>query len=384
MDARQRQQRFAQQYTWSLPAAPEPDMSRTLRTYGGSSIGSGTSSYSNSSNNSQPYTTTGQSISTANTSFDGDANVQYSDYLKPTQYMQISSLETARYTYGGGTVYEEQTSASRPTPKNLGWTPNTRYGELYKVVVSDKKVSHLELLPEFRPNAEIPSTVYLDTVKNSKGYACQFPGGCTGKQSTFTRPADLDRHYIHYHAASSQRENFYCGYKKCQRAKDPFHRKDHYRDHLRDFHKEDLPGKRFVGEEAKRKWLEERKIDPNWWRCTKCLEKVAIGKDLFLCRGCALSCEPDRIASRQPSSKRTSQRDNENAQYKISQGINSATSNSNQNYFGYTESCQTCHDSQYIPDYNGSSIECPVCRPNAYANINQEIGNGWGEYERRY
>jgi hypothetical protein len=67
-----------------------------------------------------------------------------------------------------------------------------------------------------------------------------YPWGCLGKQTIFSRPADLERHYKNVHAPQDEKDRFPCGYPKCKRATSTFTRKDHYRDHLRDSHKEDI------------------------------------------------------------------------------------------------------------------------------------------------
>src|SRR4051812_31455222 len=75
-------------------------------------------------------------------------------------------------------------------------------------------------------------------------YRCQFPGSC---ERSFGRPADLDRHYENLHVPLEERKRFECDYRRCTSKTHPFGRKDHYRDHLRDYHKEDLGMAREVG-----------------------------------------------------------------------------------------------------------------------------------------
>ncbi|RDA86809.1 hypothetical protein CP532_6399, partial [Ophiocordyceps camponoti-leonardi (nom. inval.)] len=55
---------------------------------------------------------------------------------------------------------------------------------------------------------------------------------CTSRP--FKRRADLDRHYKHRHAPDSVKDSFICDYPRCSRHQDPFHRLDHFRDHLRE------------------------------------------------------------------------------------------------------------------------------------------------------
>lgn len=58
--------------------------------------------------------------------------------------------------------YYESTLSSKPTPKSLGWLPDTQLWRLYTVVISDKKVLYLELLPDLRLTSQTPIRVYLD------------------------------------------------------------------------------------------------------------------------------------------------------------------------------------------------------------------------------
>ncbi len=97
------------------------------------------------------------------------------------------------------------------------------------------------------------------------------------------------------HVDESQKPKFRCDYKKCGRHENPFFRQDHFRDHLRDFHKEDLPRR---GGKTDSQWWEERATRPfteRWWRCNRCLgARVRIDKDGWMCPSCKNFCEPDR------------------------------------------------------------------------------------------
>ena len=137
--------------------------------------------------------------------------------------------------------------------------------------------------------------------KGKVNYYCQFPGGCNSKQTFFTRPADLERHYILVHTSSDQ-NTFACDYSGCQRAKEGFTRKDHYRDHLRDYHRKDLGSAK--GEKSfkdkkmwsakQNAWSAERKISPKWWRCARCLKKFHVGNDSLVCPCCKTAFESER------------------------------------------------------------------------------------------
>lgn len=86
-----------------------------------------------------------------------------SNYEQFLGYEQASSEELTS-GYQQGSSYE-QPSATRATPASLGWTPETELWRLYEVVVSDRKVSHLQLKPEYSPIEETPSRVYLDQLR---------------------------------------------------------------------------------------------------------------------------------------------------------------------------------------------------------------------------
>ncbi|PFH61135.1 hypothetical protein XA68_18142 [Ophiocordyceps unilateralis] len=97
---------------------------------------------------------------------------------------------------------------------------------------------------------------------------CCLHPGCTARP--FKRRADLDRHYKHRHAPDSVKDSFSCDYPRCSRHQDPFHRLDHFRDHLREFHKEDIEKR--GGSEAGL-----RPASSSWWRCRRCLKRVYDG-----------------------------------------------------------------------------------------------------------
>lgn len=139
------------------------------------------------------------------------------------------------------------------------------------------------------------------------------PGSCERRNTKgpFGRPADLERHLRNVHADPDQKLKFPCDYEKCSngRHSEPFTRKDHYRDHLRDFHKEDIGA--FKGEKAAKtsaekkkwakeqsKWLSERNIYREHWRCARCLVKKIVAKDGWECKGCRIPCEQERIDAR--------------------------------------------------------------------------------------
>lgn len=117
----------------------------------------------------------------------------------------------------------------------------------------------------------------------------------------FSRSADLQRHYIVLHHGSPS-SKIPCDYSRCSRRSDPFSRKDHLRDHYKEYHKEDLgepkgfksAKERGRWEEKQREWDAERKIDLDWWRCPKCLDRVEIKKNGWNCTTCKRDCDTRR------------------------------------------------------------------------------------------
>jgi hypothetical protein len=199
-----------------------------------------------------------------------------------------------------------------------------------------------------------------------------YPWGCkAGKQDTFNRPADLERHYKNVHAPEEEKDQFHCDYAKCERAEKPFSRKDHYRDHLRDFHKEDIgsaKGEKKMDEKkrlaAQKSWRAERRISAKHWRCAKCLAKYYVPYDGWDCEHCKTSCEQERKAARMKLAKLAPKEEvmepmeedtdahiaqYDNTQYS-STGTSSATS-----YTG----CGACQDSWV---YNGSQWVACQCQ----------------------
>lgn len=113
-------------------------------------------------------------------------------------------------------------------------------------------------------------------------------------EKSFKRPVDLKRH-ADIHKPQSHRQLYPCDYRVCQWDDKSF-RKDHLRDHLRDFHHEDLLKPRSKRKESD-EWWAESKMEPDWWRCSRCLQRSRT-IETWNCEHCEWSCEPDRIAHR--------------------------------------------------------------------------------------
>jgi hypothetical protein len=193
-------------------------------------------------------------------------------------------------------------------------------------------------------------------------YPCQFPGCPTKKP--FNRPADLERHYRNVHASADQKESYQCDYPRCERASDPFTRKDHYRDHLRDYHKEDLGqakrakrGDERDWERAQENWLAERKISANWWRCAKCLERVRVDEYAWECGRCNGACEADRAARRQAKREEHS-------------------AHTYGDTADHSPNCTTCNDTMCIPNPDGSWVACPRCQLRTAPEFSYDHGLG--------
>ena len=136
--------------------------------------------------------------------------------------------------------------------------------------------------------------VSLDSNANKNGYSCAFDTTC--EHTKFRRHSDLDRHYKTKHNLCLEEDKWSCDYKKCIRSTtDPWTRKDHYRDHLRDYHKEDIPKEK--GNEDKQ-WWDDRKINPNYWRCKACLRTVDRQSEGWTCVMCNKECEEARVKAR--------------------------------------------------------------------------------------
>ncbi|KAI1476310.1 hypothetical protein F4774DRAFT_245870 [Daldinia eschscholtzii] len=146
-----------------------------------------------------------------------------------------------------------------------------------------------EILPIPATNAS-PPTNNTSTVGDAAGrHVCLEPF-CNA--SPFKRKADLLRHYLHRHRDANQKTPFHCDWKRCQRSKEPFYRLDHCREHYRDYHQEDLSRRGPNKENSE--WWKSRKVDITWWRCPKCLSRIAIDSKGFQCGKCKTTCEPER------------------------------------------------------------------------------------------
>jgi hypothetical protein len=278
----------------------------------------------------------------------------------------------------------EYSLGNRHTPKSLGWTNDTPYAKLYELRVPKGKELYLELLPRWTVTFATPQRVYLDkpeyysslaiifrrliadTLRNPQKdeFPCRYPGPCpNNKSNVFGRLADLERHYKVVHAPD-QIETFPCDYRKCNRSTEPFTRKDHYRDHLRDYHKEDIgsaktdkmaKNNKEIYANLQRDWLKERYTRPGSWRCGKCLVKVDVKIHGWDCPECKTSCEGDRVKVRQLLAGENGKAEKEET-YGESMGM-ALEQNEYYSYSGPT-ACSVCEGSEWIEDGYGAWQPC--------------------------
>ncbi|ESZ96515.1 hypothetical protein SBOR_3137 [Sclerotinia borealis F-4128] len=338
--------------------------------------------YSNQSSNSTHSRSSGDFYSPV--SYSPPMSLDPNTYQSPQYYDDSYSQEYNSYTAASPSLersLSNHSSSIKSTPSSLGWSPENELLGLYKLIVPKGKEPYLELLPGYQVYSNTPQQVFLDSPSNpQKGvYPCQFPIGCSGRQ--FGRPADLERHYRHVHADADQKGSFPCDYQPCDRSKDPFTRKDHYRDHIKDFHKEDVgsakqpknfkdPKKWQVIQQA---WREERQIDPRWWRCKRCLQRVYVETHGYKCTTCNEECAKDRIEARE--SKR---RELESDRVPYSERDMSMT---------FAAQCTSCNGSKQVTDDvfgEGNWVPCPICVPSGELNYEDARWLGDTGYDTSY
>lgn len=141
--------------------------------------------------------------------------------------------------------------------------------------------------------SSLPSSLTTPTTSTTaerEKYLCRYPGCNKGA----SRQADLERHYRIVHLDEDERTKYLCDYRRCGRHSAPFFRQDHFRDHLRIYHKEDLLRR---GNRGDREWWDSRApraLHGGWWRCSRCLVRVDQAAHGFVCPGCGNPCESER------------------------------------------------------------------------------------------
>lgn len=140
------------------------------------------------------------------------------------------------------------------------------------------------------------------TGKAAGGDYCCLAPACNAKP--FRRNADLDRHYKHRHTEASKKATFYCDYRKCNRRREPFHRLDHFRDHLRQYHKEEITKRSNVVSGGDGGYVNcvshsgGGQPGQEWWRCPRCLCKYARGTTGKVMECCQADCQQQRKDAR--------------------------------------------------------------------------------------
>ncbi|KAI0973873.1 hypothetical protein F4678DRAFT_389442 [Xylaria arbuscula] len=182
-------------------------------------------------------------------------------------------------------------SYNTPYMSNVG----ENWWEYYDFIadVEPGQQAYWRLRSDFEPTDQLPATRVAEESPRSQTSEGMF--FCMEKDcpKSFRRKADLERHYSHIHTSAENKAKYPCDWKKCQRAKEPFYRRDHQRDHYRDYHHEDLV-RRGPSSREDQKWWSDRKIKLDWWRCARCLGRVKVKEYGYTCPGCRTQCEPER------------------------------------------------------------------------------------------
>ncbi|KAI1751312.1 hypothetical protein F4782DRAFT_189910 [Xylaria castorea] len=142
--------------------------------------------------------------------------------------------------------------------------------------------------PVMRAHEDISAT-NPQPQRNESVYICM-ESGCP---KSFRRKADLGRHLDQIHTPREKKLKYPCDWKRCQRAKEAFGRRDHQRDHYRHYHHEDIIPRGSSGR-ADQNWWNSRAINPDWWRCARCLTRVKVGDYGYTCPRCRINCEQER------------------------------------------------------------------------------------------
>ncbi|KAJ8121390.1 hypothetical protein ONZ43_g2142 [Nemania bipapillata] len=162
----------------------------------------------------------------------------------------------------------------------------------YDFIVEYNRPPYWRLKAGLQPTDQLPATRAAEdlsaTIPRSQANEGVFV--CLEKDCTrsFRRKADLERHYSQRHTPADKKAKFPCDWKRCQRSRDAFHRRDHQRDHLREYHHEDLM-RRGSSSREDEKWWDSRVIKPDWWRCARCLTRVNVAKHGYTCSECGTS-----------------------------------------------------------------------------------------------
>ncbi|TLD21474.1 hypothetical protein PspLS_09143 [Pyricularia sp. CBS 133598] len=245
--------------------------------------------------------------------YDNNQTAQYLDFQGPGEIDWAgNAMDHGDVAYSdalayGGAPYTQQGAAT--------WDPVDTVVEGYRT-----QPQQYHEVPDFvqEPNFSMDGTWEAEPVSQPPDHIVQptipVEGPSSPKQlywcpypdcdAVFDRSANLTRHVAKSkkHAleegSSSSPEIYHCGFRSCQRTgRDAIPRKDHCREHLRNYHKQDLYKR---GEKVGIEWLKECLIDKAYWYCNKCLTRNSTVdmSSAWRCIRCGTKCENERIAIR--------------------------------------------------------------------------------------
>lgn len=213
------------------------------------------------------------------------ATAPYTDTRPPQNSMQTGACTTGhRPSYYApapsvdGESAQSSTSYTEPNPSSKRSCQSKQQPSIKDADPSSKR-SH--------QSKQQPSAKDADRSVKAKEnrYKCQ---QC---KNDFKRQADLSRHMKTIH--QELLKHYTCDYKKCSYNSN---RKDHYVEHLRDTHNENLPRRKKKQEiEESEEWWNGRTTSKNWWRCYECLKRVNINQNSWSCQACNIDCSASRI-----------------------------------------------------------------------------------------
>ncbi|KAF6844898.1 C2H2 finger domain-containing protein [Colletotrichum musicola] len=220
----------------------------------------------------------------------------------------MSHSPADNYGTGGGYYGEDgayygdeyASAAAAGSSSAVQQTSESYYGDVdwskYDYVPTEDG-GYWQMKPRFVPAGQYPMVIPHQGGQEQEVVDYKFPcleAGCTA--NPFKRKADLERHYRQVHQDPSKKEAHKCDYPKCSRRNEPFGRRDHFRDHLRDYHNEDIFKR---GTHVDDSWLQGRNLSSRWWRCSKCLIRVDVNSyPDHVCPKCKNPCEDKRKRAR--------------------------------------------------------------------------------------
>ncbi|KAI1276315.1 hypothetical protein F5Y07DRAFT_399573 [Xylaria sp. FL0933] len=139
-----------------------------------------------------------------------------------------------------GYTFDYETGATDSPIYEPGSTE--RWWELYDFVadVEPDQQPYWGLKPGLPSTDPFPATRAVEESPRSQAHDGMFFCMFEGCPKSFRRKADLDRHYQQTHTSADTTGEYPYYWKKGPRSRDSFHRRDHLREHFRDYHNEDL------------------------------------------------------------------------------------------------------------------------------------------------